>query len=114
MSEINTDLLIKFLQRVPDTDADDILVGNILKEMRISLKEKRESGSTGWHTKDANNYELMESLIKHVKDANMIDVINLASMILTRQDIYGDTEHLSCIEEEFNPTPARGCTEDEL
>ncbi len=85
------ELLIEWIMRMPDEEADKLLVDKIRFDMRKKLKEKREEGKCGWYKTTCNNDELKDRLIKNINDGDMIDVINLAAMIHCRTILYGKT-----------------------
>lgn len=71
--------------------ADKELVEHTVCLMESKLSKKREEGYGGWHKFDeCNNKYLLEKLNKNFKQGDLLDVINLASMILCRTSMYGD------------------------
>ena len=71
--------------------ADFLMVEYAKNEMLIKLSKKRLDGKGDWHhpTK-CNNEHLLRSLINHVSKGDMVDVLNIAAMILLRNQLYGE------------------------
>jgi transposase-like protein len=84
---------------LPDNMADDLLVRSTAEAMRAKLKESREKGKTGWHT-DARSLasltvELTRLLDRPLTPENLVDIINVASMMRLRQLIYAPMDNVS-------------------
>lgn len=82
--------IIAFIEEMPDETADSILANYTRLEMIGKLRHKRDCGKHGWFTRICSNELLMESLKEHVEKGDMIDVINIAAMIMFRTKLFGD------------------------
>lgn len=84
------------MEQIGDERADDVLVQYIEKEMRIKLSQSRSKGKTGWYSRMCTNEKLWDMLCNHVRRTTsgdteqLIDIINLAGMIMVRKELYGD------------------------
>lgn len=87
----NNDLANAFVMRQSDEKADEILVDMVRHEMADKLKKKRDQGKGGWFGPNCSNAFLHELLAEHLHKGDMVDVINLAAMILAREKLYGET-----------------------
>lgn len=85
------DLISAFVLRQNDETADQLLVDMVRHEMTVKLTHKRAQGRGGWFGPNCSNQSLLLMLEDHVKKGDMIDVINLAAMILAREKLYGNT-----------------------
>lgn len=85
------ELLLEWILRMPDEKADGLLVDVVSHEMRKRLREKREDGKAGWFGPIFNNAYLKRLLAEHINDNDMIDVINIAAMIMVRKKLYGES-----------------------
>jgi hypothetical protein len=80
----------QFVEIVQDEDADDLLVRLAGEAMLAKLAKKRADGRMGWWTPRADNAQLKAMLAGHVAKGDMVDVLNIAAMILVREKLYGD------------------------
>ena len=87
----NNNLLNAFVMRQTDEKADEILVDMVRHEMTEKLEKKRAQGKGGWFGPNCSNAFLHELLSEHLHKGDMVDVINLAAMILAREKLYGET-----------------------
>lgn len=87
----DTTLATHFILYMPDEEADALLTEFIRDEMRIKLAKKRQQGRGGWFTTRINNETLKQMLKEHTKKGDMIDVINIAAMIMARERLWGET-----------------------
>lgn len=78
------------LQKLDDEQADALLVERACAAMTEKLAFCRAKGRGGWHTEICKNIELRWMLVEHVERGDMSDVLNLAAMILVRDQILGD------------------------
>jgi hypothetical protein len=83
---------IAWVLRLPDEKADQVMVEMVAHEMRKKLAKKREDGRRGWFKPECSNEILMEMLKEHLQkpSVDMVDILNLAGMILARQKLYGE------------------------
>lgn len=91
LKEPQTNLQIECITRLPDQNADKLLVEFAAHEMRERLNSQSESGFHGWHGPNCTNEDLIERLKKNLEKGDLIDVLNLAAMALARQHLYGDS-----------------------
>lgn len=84
----NKDLYAHFVINARAEDADGTLVEFTAHEMRQRLREQREKGFSGWNTPQCTNDNLMHRLVKNLEKGDLIDVINLAAMLLARQQLF--------------------------
>ena len=80
----------QFVEIVQDEDADELLVRLAGEAMLAKLAKKRADGRMGWWTTNADNRHLKAMLEAHVAKGDMVDVLNLAAMILVREKLYGE------------------------
>jgi hypothetical protein len=72
--------------------ADFLMIEDVKQKMSEKLSKKRNEGKGNWyHPTLCKNDILLESLKKHIDKGDMVDVLNLAAMILTRKELYGET-----------------------
>ena len=84
----DTDLIYTFIDRIPSDIADSILIEFTRHKMRARLKEQRENGLSGWNTAQCDNKDLKERLLSNVDRSDWLDVINLAAMLLARNNMF--------------------------
>ena len=66
--------------------ADSIMIDIILQAMSYKLRIARENGRYGWwNPEQISEEELLEQLNDNMKEGDLIDVINLASMLFVRR-----------------------------
>ena len=73
---------------------DYLMVQNTSQAMLKKLAKKREEGYGGWHHPNkeiCSNEKLIDMLKKHIEKGDMIDVMNFAAMIHSRNEMYGDS-----------------------
>ena len=68
-----------------DIEADDYLVRTCASAMVDKLAWSRAKGRGGWHTPQCSDDRLRQMLRDHVEKGDMVDVLNLAGMILVRR-----------------------------
>lgn len=74
-----------------DKLADFLMVEHVKEKMLNKLAKKREDGRGNWHhPTQCSNSILIESLKKHIDKGDMVDVLNLAAMILMRNVLHND------------------------
>lgn len=88
---LNDPFILGMILKVTNEAADALLIEMVAYEMRHKLAKKRKDGRGGWFTPDCESIDLVDSLRKHVENGDMIDVINLAAMILARHKLYGES-----------------------
>jgi len=83
---------IQDLVRREDKIADYLMVEQAKEAMLNKLAKKRAEGRGRWHhaTLCSNQY-LIKCLKDHIDKGDMVDVLNLAAMILARQELYGES-----------------------
>lgn len=81
-------LVLSFIVGATPTIADDLLVEFAQREMWIRLNEQREKGFHGWNTTQCKNADLKARLIKNVSTGDWVDVMNLAAMLLAREQLF--------------------------
>lgn len=86
----NKDLYTHFVVNARSEDADGILVEFTAQEMRKRLNEQRKRGFTGWHTPQCTNENLLQRAKANLEKGDLIDVINLAAMILARKQLFDE------------------------
>ncbi|WP_163058874.1 hypothetical protein [Acidithiobacillus ferrooxidans] len=69
-----------------DVEADHYLVCRCAEQMTAKLALSRAQGRSGWHTQNCSEDHLRDLLREHVEKGDMVDVLNLAGMILVRQE----------------------------
>jgi len=84
----DNDLVMAFLIGCPSEKADHILVERTAHIMRERLQEKREDGFSGWNTPRCSNEDLLRKLEDNLEQGELLDVINLAAMILARRGMF--------------------------
>ena len=87
-SSTDNEFMIEWILRLRDEEADLIMVDMVAFEMRKKLKEKRIAGRTGWFGVHYNRDQLLSMLNEHVAKGDMVDVLNIAGMILAREKLY--------------------------
>lgn len=90
MSGIDENVRQQFVEIVQDEDADELLVRLAGEDMLAKLAKKRADGRMGWWTTSADNRQLRLMLEAHMAKGDMVDVLNLAAMILVREKLYGE------------------------
>lgn len=70
--------------------ADLIMAQYAYQSMLAKLNEKRDEGRHGWFNDYCSKAELLEMLKEHVEAGDMVDVLNIAGMILAREALYGE------------------------
>ncbi len=85
------ELLCEWVVRMPNKEADTILVEMTAYEMHKKLCKKRKAGRGGWFGPNCSNKELKAMLVEHVSKGDMVDVINIAAMIHARTKLFGDS-----------------------
>ncbi|MHB1704959.1 MAG: hypothetical protein ACYCSH_02770 [Acidithiobacillus sp.] len=73
------------LGAMSDVEADHFLVRQCAEHMAAKLALSRAKGRGGWHTPRCDVSHLHRMLREHVEKGDMVDVLNLAGMILVRQ-----------------------------
>jgi len=92
-SKPDENLVMEFIMKIPSKIADSTLVRFIEHEMHKKLKEKRDSGFSGWNTPQIENKDLLISLKRNLKRGDYIDVINLAAMLHARKNMFIEKHH---------------------
>jgi hypothetical protein len=90
MTAIDENVRQQFVEIVQDEDADQLLVQLAGEAMLNKLSKKRADGRMGWWTTNTDSGELRTMLERHVEKGDMVDVLNIAAMILVRQKLYGE------------------------
>ena len=89
------------LSGLSDVEADHYLVRRCAEQMTAKLALSRAKGRSGWHTQDCSDDTLREMLREHLEKGDMVDVLNLAGMILVRQEVReqqaSPLEHQVCL-----------------
>lgn len=91
INDTPNDFIAAFIFRQTDEKADEILVDMVRHEMTEKLKKKRSDGRGGWFGPNCSNAALCDLLDEHLHKGDMVDVINIAAMILARQKLFGET-----------------------
>ena len=78
-----------FINNIDDSMADQILIDQTIQAMNEKLEMKRAQDRSGWQSSKCSNDILKQMLLKHIEKGDMIDVINIAAMIMVREKIYG-------------------------
>jgi len=81
-------LVMEFLMEAKSSHADSVLLRSTEYSMSVRLKEKRDSGLSGWNTPQIENKDLLARLRKSLEKGKYIDVINFAAMILAREKMF--------------------------
>ena len=69
-----------------DEQADRALCSYAFDAMREKLEQKRSEGRGGWWNEDACDILVLRNLLlEHVHKGDMVDVMNFAAMIYTRE-----------------------------
>ena len=74
------------LHTMSDVEADAVLVRVCAERMADKLALSRAKGRGGWHTPNCSDEHLLNLLKGHIEKGDMVDVLNLAGMILVRQE----------------------------
>ena len=82
---MNNKLFPEINNSLPDATADALLVKYASWQMEGKLAYKRSIGFGGWHTRNCTIPALQVKLQEHVAKGDMVDVLNLAAMILVKQ-----------------------------
>lgn len=80
------------LAELPDLEADQYLVLRCARAMTAKLATSRAKGRGGWHTPECDDNNLRKMLLDHVEKGDMVDVLNIAGMILVRQESVSVTQ----------------------
>ena len=83
---VTRDIPVAGLHAMSDVEADTVLVRLCAERMTVKLSLSRAKGRGGWHTPNCGDEYLLKSLREHVEKGDMVDVLNLAGMILVRQE----------------------------
>lgn len=78
------------LHDLTEEQADALLVERAAEAMTKKLALCRSKGRGGWGGTTCRNSVLRLMLVEHVEKGDMVDVLNLAAMILVRDQIIGD------------------------
>lgn len=95
-----------------DVEADHYLARRCVEHMAAKLALSRAKGRGGWHTPECSDY-LYKMLREHVEKGDMVDVLNIAGMILVRQEATAckaRAEHDPIPVPGANPVPMMGST----
>lgn len=84
----DAELYTHFVIRMPPEEADALLVEHAAYKMRLRLAEQRHKGFAGWNTPQVTNEDLLFRLLKNAGCGNYVDALNLAAMLLARQDLF--------------------------
>lgn len=63
------------------------MIGFAAREMDIKLTQKRKEGRGGWFRSECSETELIDMLHEHIQKGDMVDVLNLAAMILAKREL---------------------------
>lgn len=77
------------LESLIGEEADRFLVERAAEAMTEKLSLCRKKGRSGWNTRWCDNDYLTTMLEAHVSKGDMVDVLNLAAMILVRRQVLG-------------------------
>ncbi len=83
---VDASIPFPMLAELPDLEADQYLVLRCAAQMASKLSSSRAKGRSGWHTSKCDDEHLHKMLREHVEKGDMVDVLNLAGMILVRQE----------------------------
>lgn len=86
--DTDKNMIMAFLIGCPAEKADHILVERTAYHMRDRLKAQREKGFHGWNTPQCSNEDLLRRLKGNLDRGELLDVINLAAMILARNGMF--------------------------
>ncbi len=95
-------ILFTPLSGLSDVEADNYLVRRCPVHMTAKLALSRAKGRGGWHTPECSDEHLHKMLREHVEKGDMVDVLNIAGMILVRQEA---TACQACAEHDPIPVP---------
>ncbi len=70
-----------------DQEIDDFMVEFASVKMKDKMEQSRNKGRGGWHTPKCSTETLRKMLQEHIEKGDMIDVMNIAGMILVREYI---------------------------
>ncbi len=84
--QVLIDLYGTDLNGMSDVEADYYLVRYCAEQMTAKLALSRAKGRSGWHTDRCNDDQLLTMLKAHVEKGDMVDALNLAGMIMVRQE----------------------------
>ena len=87
---IDEELLLSFVTRAAPVSADNILVEFASFKMIKRLREQRDKGYKGWNTAQCENADLKRRLLQNVEEEDWVDVINFASMLLARKQLFDE------------------------
>jgi hypothetical protein len=73
------------LNDLSNVEVDVCLVRYCASQMTAKLAISRAKGRGGWHTPGCSDEHLRSLLREHVKKGDMVDVLNIAGMILFRE-----------------------------
>jgi hypothetical protein len=74
---------------VDDRTADEVLASTVASVLRGTLRGRSTRGLGGWHTEKKKNAKYREELIKQFREANSIEVLRLAAIIMAREQLLG-------------------------
>ncbi len=81
------------LDGLSDVEADHFLVSRCTEQMQAKLALSRAKGRGGWHTPGCSIEHLRTMLKCHLEKGDMVDVLNLAGMILVREQQDRSLQH---------------------
>ncbi|MBU2765963.1 hypothetical protein HAP94_07085 [Acidithiobacillus ferrivorans] len=81
------------LDGLSDVEADHFLVSQCSEQMTTKLALSRAKGRGGWHTPGCSIEHLRTMLKGHLEKGDMVDVLNLAGMILVREQQDRSLQH---------------------
>jgi hypothetical protein len=74
---------------VDDRTADEVLASTAASVLRGTLRGRSSRGLGGWHTEKKRNAKYREELAKQFREANSIEVLRLAAIIMAREQLLG-------------------------
>jgi hypothetical protein len=74
---------------VDDRTADEVLASTAAIVLRGTLRGRSSRGLGGWHTEKKKNAKYREELLKQFREANSVEVLRLAAIILAREQLLG-------------------------
>lgn len=83
---VDASIPFPMLAELPDLEADQYLVLRCARAMTAKLTSSRAQGRGGWHTPGCSDIHLHKMLQEHLEKGDMVDVLNIAGMILVRQE----------------------------